>query len=559
MLHKADTSLNRSEFNIPDIFAGYNLAASDRLLCTVLPLETADGAVQDELQLLGAQCGSREVLALGQQANRHLPELKAIDAYGRRADLVEYHPAYHTLMRRSFKVGLHCSSLDGGANPFANLQRARKIMVMGQVEAGQLCPLTMTNAAGAVLGQQGSQFLPWLQKISSRTYDQRHLPMSAKEGVTLGMGLTEKQGGTDLRQISTTASFLSGERYQLNGHKWFFSAPMSDGFLILAKTTKGISCFLVPRLNEEGGSNGLNLVRLKEKLGNQANASSEVEIHNSHGYLVGEEGQGIKTIMGMVMPTRLDCCLGSAAVMRIAILRALHHASCRRVFQKKLIDQPVMTSVLADMALDCAAATSLGLQLALHMDLRGRRYSGQELSEAYLRVIIPAAKYWICKVAPTLVCEAMECLGGNGYVEDHGMARLYREAPVNGIWEGSGSVMALDLLRVLEKQPEMFELVLEHLQQTLGAAGEAACDVLSAARHEAIYDASKARFLCEQLAMTAAAAVLRQICPESIADAFMESRLAGGWRSSYGMLPARFEARQLLDWLYSLENGRSHD
>ncbi|MDD7910703.1 acyl-CoA dehydrogenase family protein [Pseudovibrio exalbescens] len=529
-------------------YFGYNLCESDPLVFSSLGHAPDSDSVRTDLIKMGAQCGAADALDLGRMANVHKPELKTHDAYGRRLDIVEFHPSYHALMRRSFAAGLHCASVDalqpGAKN--AHFNRARRYYMMSQVEMGHLCPITMTNAAGMALQHNPEIAEKWQSLIASRTYDQRFRAASQKNSVSLGMGLTEKQGGTDLRQIVTTAERVGEGEYLINGHKWFFSAPMSDAFLVLARTEAGPSCFLVPRVLEGGSVNGLNLIRLKNKMGNLSNASSEVEFEDAHGFLLGEEGQGIKTILSMVNPTRLDCALGSAGVMRGAVARAVHHTRHRQAFGKALFDQPVMNRVLADMALDVAAASALAFRLARAFDAAPEN----ELERDYLRVITPVAKYWVCKTANVVTGEAMECLGGNGYVEEHDLARFYREAPVNSIWEGSGNVMALDLMRVMTKNSSGFLAVLDHLEGRLGQAGKVSVEVLQAAARTCIDDPGSARILTEQLALTAAAAALREAAPSFISDAFMDSRLAGQWRSSYGMLDARHDARSIVDWLY---------
>ncbi|ADZ70277.1 acyl-CoA dehydrogenase family protein [Polymorphum gilvum] len=530
-------------FNQPPRYGGGNLATSDPLLIAAhgAALDEATGAA---LAAHGAALGSLDVLDLGRLADEHAPVLKTHDIHGRRFDVVEYHPAYHALMRRSVEAGLHAASLDDG--PWPQTRRAGRYFVTSQAETGHCCPITMTNAAGAVLKAHAQPAEGWLPLLRSRHYDQRFVPMAQKRGVTFGMGLTEKQGGTDLRAITTVAEPSGDGLYVLTGHKWFLSAPMSDAFLVLAKTERGPGCFLVPRFLPDGTVNGLRFQRLKAKLGNRSNASTEVEFQHAGGLLIGEEGRGIATILDMVVPTRIDCALGSAAQMRAAVARAVHHCRHRQAFGARLVDQPLMTRVLADMALDVAAATALAFRLVRAADCM----ADDAAEAAYVRLMTPAIKYWICKAAPLLTYEAMECLGGNGYVEDFDMARLYRDAPVNAIWEGSGNVMALDVLRALERTPAALEAVLAEFAGRLGRGGAAAGEVIAAAARAAREDPSNGRILTEQLALTGAAAALRAIAPEPVADAFIESRLAGQWRSSYGMLPGRHNARRLVEALY---------
>ncbi|KZK81094.1 putative acyl-CoA dehydrogenase AidB [Pseudovibrio sp. Ad13] len=532
-------------------YCGYNLAESDPILLADLGGTGSNDSAREELIKFGEQCGAADALDLGRLANVNEPVLKTHDPYGRRLDVVEFHPSYHALMRRSFEAGLHSASVEsmepGGERAFYN--RARKYFVMSQVEGGHLCPVTMTNASAMALTQAPELAKVWNERILSRKYDQRFRPASQKMGASLGMGMTEKQGGSDLRQIITRAEKVSDDTYVINGHKWFFSAPMCDAFLVLAKLEEGPTCFLVPRILESGEVNGLDFQRLKNKLGNKSNASSEVEFNNAVGFLVGEVGKGIKTILKMVTPTRVDCCIGSSALMRAAISRAVHHTSNRSAFGARLIEKPLMQRVLADMSLDMAASEALALKLSHCMDLEGEDSQAAD----FLRIITPAAKYWICKSAENVAAEAMECLGGNGYVEDHDMARIYREAPVNSIWEGSGNIMALDLLRAMHRTPDSFMNVLGMLEADLGPAGKVSVEVLQAAARTCLEDEGGARLLTEQLAITAAAAALKEVAPPAIANAFIETRMAGQWRSSYGMLDARYDAKGILEWLYPIK------
>ncbi|MTI16370.1 DNA alkylation response protein [Rhodobacteraceae bacterium RKSG542] len=545
----SNQSAKEAVYNQSPPYCGYNLAESDQLLLSLGDTYGGADSQRGALLKFGAQCGGADALVLGRLANTNRPELRTHDPYGRRLDLVEYHPSYHALMRRSFEAGLHCAFVEAKGRPGKPVfvERAQLYYVMTQVEAGHLCPVTMTNAAGFALSKQPDIAGPWLEKIGRRKYDQRFRAASGKDGVSIGMGMTERQGGTDLRQIVTSAALASDGHYRLTGHKWFMSAPMSDAFLVLATLQEGPSCFLVPRVLDDGAVNRLNFQRLKDKLGNWSNASSEVEFDEALGYLIGHPGKGIGTILNMVTPTRVDCVLGSSGLMRGAVARAVHHVRHRSVFGHHLIDQPIMQRVLADMALDVAAATALALRLAHAQDGLTR---GDEASAEYLRVVTPAAKYWVCKVAATVINEAMESLGGNGYVEDFDLARFYREAPVNSIWEGSGSVMALDMLRVLSKETQSFINVLGEFQQGLGSAGRVSVEVLQAAARSCVDDPGGARILTEQLAITAAGDALKKVAPPAIADAFIETRLAGQWRSSYGMLDGRYNAKEILDWLY---------
>ena len=499
----------------------------------------------------GAWVNTAEAMDLARLSNEHPPILRTHDAAGERLNRVEFHPAYHALMRRGVGQGLSGSVWQDGAGDGAHRHflRGVRFMLTAQLECGHLCPLTMTNAAGAIFAAQPDLGADWMPRLTSRTYDSSHKAPGEKSGLTFGMGMTERQGGTDVRSNRTRAQPIKDGKseglYRIDGEKWFFSAPMSDAFFILAQANQGLSCFLIPRLLPDGRQNGLNFRRLKNKLGNQANASSEVEIVDALGTLVGEEGQGIRTILDMVTMTRLDCALGSAGQMRAALADAVHHARHRSVFDRKLIDQPLMQRVLADMALDVAAAQLLSLRLARSFD----RAAESEEEAGYARLMTPVVKYWVCKIAPPLITEALECLGGNGYVEDHPMARLYREAPLNSVWEGSGNVMCLDVLRVMRKGPKTVDAVLQTIAETMGGNSGQAIDVLRVASDMALNDEGSARLLTEQLAISAAAGELRRVLPGAIADAFVETRLGRPWRNTYGMLDARTDCAAILDFL----------
>jgi len=523
--------------NQPPPFEDVNLFTSDVVLQEAVARE-GGGASVAALTDFGALCGSAEGLAHGRLANAFPPALETHDAQGRRSDRVAYHPSYHACMAASMGAGLHSAAwahlAKGEAAPRAGaaVARAAGFYMAAQMEPGHCCPITMTNAGVPLLLKIPYFAKSWLPKVLARTYDPRFMPAEAKSSVTFGMGMTEKQGGTDVR-ANTTRAVPTGPdgRYRLTGHKWFLSAPMSDAFFVLAQAPGGLSCFFLPRFLPDGSINALHLQRLKNKLGNRSNASSEVELAEAVAWLVGEEGRGIATILDMVTWTRLDCALSSAGLMRSALAHAIHHAEGRSVFGKPLIAQPPMRHVLADLALDVEAATLLAFRLA-----RTFEADGDPLSVAWRRLMTPVSKYWVCKIAPQAACEAMECLGGNGYTEAFPLARIYREAPVNGIWEGSGNVMALDVVRVAGREPETARLVLD-------ALGDAAKDDATAAAAHArlvalLADASAyemhARMLTEQLALVAAAVLMRAHAPASVADAFLRTRLAGGLRQTYG-------------------------
>ncbi|WP_173931606.1 acyl-CoA dehydrogenase family protein [Chelativorans sp. Marseille-P2723] len=538
--------MNHEVLNQPPPISGTNAWRSDPLLLQ-LGAQFAD-PVRGELEVLGRFVRAQEALDLARLANSHLPVLKTHDRYGHRLGIVEYHPAYHALMRRSVSTGLHSSIWEDGSEEKGQRHqvRAARFYLTAQLECGHLCPLTMTNAALAALMASPELFRAWMPKVTERKYDHTNRAIGWKAGITLGMGMTEKQGGTDVRANTTMSEPAGDGLFRVTGHKWFMSAPMSDAFLVLAQAKEGLSCFLLPRLRDDGSSNGFHFQRLKDKLGNRSNASAEVEFEGALGYLVGEAGAGIRTIMDMVTLTRLDCAIASAGLMRASLAEAVHHARHRMIFGKSLVHQPLMTRVLADLALDVAAATVLAFRLARAFD----ESAGDRAAAAYARVMTPVTKYWVCKIAPAVTYEAMECLGGNGYVEEAPLARFYREAPVNAIWEGSGNVMALDVLRVLSRNRGLFDEVLAGVGEDLGEAGPGTVAVLQAAMRVCESDEGSARILVEQMALAAAAAELRRLGVGQVADAFIETRLAGQWRGTYGMLDARHDASAIVDMLY---------
>ncbi|MGC1326471.1 MAG: isovaleryl-CoA dehydrogenase, partial [Xanthobacteraceae bacterium] len=440
----------RSRFDTHEVFNQSPSYENVDLFSSDLPLQEAvkaNGAA-DEVPLLaafGKHWGTADMFALGRRANENPPKLHAFDAKGFRRDTIAFHPAYHQFMRESIAAGLQASTWTAQgqrASAPAEVARAARFYMAAQIETGHLCPITMTRAALAALAAAPALAAKVVPKAVSRNYDPLFRPWRDKSGMTLGMGMTEKQGGTDVR-ANTTAATPDGDAYSLVGHKWFLSAPMCDAFLVLAQAPGGLTCFLLPRFRDDGSVNALRFQRLKDKLGNRSNASSEVEFTDAFAWRVGEEGAGIRTILQMVQLTRLDCAIASAGLMRMALAQAVHHCRHRNVFGKPLYHQPMMRAVLADMALEVEAAVALVFRLARALD----RAADDAAEAAYARVMTPAAKYWTCKLAPGFIVEAMECLGGNGYVEESLLPRLYREAPVNAIWEGSGNVMCLDVLR----------------------------------------------------------------------------------------------------------------
>lgn len=543
---------NHEVLNQSPAFAGHNAWNGDPLLRRCGHL-LAD-AIKQDLAAHGMWAGASESQDLARLSNRNLPVLRTHDAKGNRLDVVEYHPAYHALMRKSAAIGLHCSTWDDAPEEqgVRNLSRAARFYLSSMVETGHLCPITMTNAAVAAMMATPAVVNEWLPRIRSRKYDSTLRPPVQKAGLTIGMGMTEKQGGTDVRMNTTIAETGGDGLYRITGHKWFMSAPMCDAFLVLAQMNTrgnegGLGCFLLPRLLPDGRSNGFRFQRRKEKLGNRSNASSEVEFYGALGQLLGEPGRGVSTIIEMVTLTRLDCAVSSAAMMRAAIAEAVHHTRHRRVSEALLIDQPLMVRVLADLALETAGATALALRLATSFD----RAAADPVEAAYARLMTPVIKYWVCKSAAPVIGEAMECLGGNGYIEDGNLARLFRDAPVNAIWEGSGNVMCLDVMRVISKGGKLLDAVLGRLEQDLGGASAAkTVDVIRTAASMAQGDIGSARILTEQLALTAAGAELRRLNTGAIADAFIETRLGGLWRSTYGMLDNRHDARAIVDTLY---------
>ena len=493
-----------------------------------------DGAAA--LDGLGALAGTARVRAWADEADRVTPVLRTHTPTGERLDEVEYHPAYHRLMEVAVGEGLTAEPWTGPAGSGAHARRAAGFVVWSQVEAGHLCPVSMTYAAAPALAVDPALSAAWLPGLASRAYDPVLRPMAVKRGLTVGMGMTEKQGGSDVRANTTTAAAspggpLAGETFRLTGHKWFCSAPMSDAFLVLARTDAGIGCFLVPRVLDDGTRNGIRLQRLKDKLGNRSNASSEIELEGTWAVRVGEEGRGIRTILAMVASTRLDCVLGSTATMRAALVRAVHHARHRSAFGALLVDQPLMRNVLADLALETEAATLLAMRLAHAVD------AGED---DLVRLGVALGKFWVCKRTAPMVAEALECLGGNGYVEENGLARLYREAPLNSIWEGSGNVNALDVVRALTREPASLAALGKELALARGhdVVLDAAIDECDGAAAVALAADAPwgARRLVERLAVTLQASLLVRYSPGPVADAFVASRLAGDHGATFGTL-----------------------
>jgi putative acyl-CoA dehydrogenase len=526
--------------NQPPPLDNYNLFTGDGALREAVNREGADWA-EGRLSNIGGELGTPETIALGFAANRNPPVLNAFDRYGHRIDEVEFHPAWHSLMTLALKWRLH-SSPWSDPKPGAHVARAAGCYMLGQIESGVMCPLAMTYGSVPTLVQNHAIATEWLPRIFAHYYDPRFRPAREKTSALIGMGMTENQGGSDLRTNTTSAERADDGSYRLTGHKWFMSAPMCDAFLMLAQAPDGIACFLMPRWRPDGTRNPVHINRLKDKLGNKSNASSEVEFDGAYAQLVGEEGRGIQTIIEMANYTRLDCAIGSSALMRQALAQALHHAHHRVAFQRKLIDQPLMTNVLADMALEVEAATALTFRLARAYD------EDTEEAAVFRRVVTPAAKFWICKRAPILTYEAMEVLGGSGYIEESVMPRLYREAPVNSIWEGSGNVMCLDVLRAIERTPRTAEVLAAEFQIGEDSRVRPFLERLShrltsAERH----DEAQARALVRDLVLALQAVLLVKHAPTEVADAFCASRVSAESGSVFGQLRRGVDTRAIVE------------
>jgi len=544
-------------FNQPLPLENINLYRHDQALRDAVANNGAAWA-DDWLSARGAELGSAEMLALGATANKHPPTLKLFDATGHRRDEVEFHPSYHQLMSYAKQHGASGRPW-AEPKPGAHVARAALSTMLAQVDSGHGCPTTMTYAVIPALRRE-PKLAAWVQKTLSPDYDPRFIPGLQKKGVTLGMGMTEKQGGSDVRANTTRAEYVGesewGSEYRITGHKWFFSAPMCDAFLILAQTEPGTppnsagrssspSCFFLPRFTPDGELNAIRIQRLKDKLGDKSNASSEVEFWGARAWRVGAEGRGIPTILEMGTYTRLDCALGTTGLMRAAVSHAIHHARQRTVFGKTLIDQPLMQNVLADLALESEAATALALRLARAFD-----QSGNPQEAALARVLTPAAKYWICKRGPMLGGEAMEVWGGNGYVEEGPLARLYRQMPLNSIWEGSGNIMCLDVLRALAKSPEVAAALEAELAPALGLNTnfDAHIDGLKALLADRHGLETGGRELTQSIALAVQAALLLRHSPPPVAEAFCQSRLGQNtWGAAFGVLPAGTSFRAILD------------
>jgi putative acyl-CoA dehydrogenase len=506
---------------------------------------------EDRLTAHGERCGSAEVISWGFLANEYKPRFYGHDRQGFRVDEVRYHEAYHRLMALGLETGLHARPWSQ-PGPGAQVARAAQYYLQGQVEAGHGCPLTMTFAAVPTLRLTPAVGDQWLPKVLNEAYDPRNLPHTRKSALTIGMGMTEKQGGSDVRANSTSARALGaggpGGDYELLGHKWFTSAPMCDGFLVLAQSDGGLSCFLVPRWRPDGSKNPIQVQRLKDKMGNVANASSEIELRGALGWLVGEEGRGVPAIIQMVAMTRFDCMIGSSAAQRQAVAQAVNHTLGRSAFGKRLVDQPLMRNVLADLQLELEGSLALTLRMGEALD-RSLAPAGHEHDKLLLRLGLPTGKYWICKRTPFHVYEAMECFGGNGVTEDFIFARLYRDAPINAIWEGSGNVQALDMLRAVGRSPEVLEAWFAELATTRGAHSvlDTAVRELEGALADPEDVEYRARSLVDRLALTLQGSLLLRAGNEAVADAFIRSRLGGIGDRNYGTLPRGIDVATLIE------------
>jgi putative acyl-CoA dehydrogenase len=522
--------------NVSRELVDYNPFTQDAALVDGVAREGA-GWAQESLTAFGQLTGSADYIELGALANRHPPEFDTHDRFGNRVDLVRFHPSYHRLMQTAIEHGLHASPWTD-PKPGAHVARAARTYLQTQVEAGHGCPITMTFAAVPALRHTPALAAVWEPKITARVYDPRNVPDTQKAGLTIGMAMTEKQGGSDVRANSTRAYPVGlegpGQAYELVGHKYFVSAPMCDAFLVLAQAPGGLSCFLLPRWRPDGTKNPLQVLRLKRKMGNVSNASSETELRGALAWMVGEEGRGVRTIIDMVAMTRFDCMIGSTAGQRAAVAQALHHCSIRSAFGRVLNEQPLMQNVLADLVLEHEGSLALTLRMARAMDHRDDPHE-----DLLVRLVTAVGKYWICKRTPNHAYEAMECIGGSGVMEDSPFPRLFRESPVNAIWEGSGNVQCLDVLRAMQKTPAVVDAFFREVGQARGA--NAALDGWVTALKKEFRDLSdleyRARGVVDHMALAIQAALLVQHAPAAVADAFCASRLGGEGHRNYGSLP----------------------
>ena len=529
------------------LLSGYNLFTTDPVLADAVTARHP-GFETGDLEHFGAEVTTEESYHHGFLANEHPPTLKTHDRVGNRVDEVEFHPSWHFLMERAVTNGLHCLPWESGSGDGAHTRRAALNFMASQIESGHFCPVSMTYSAIPALRATPAVSAAWEPGVLSRTYDPTSAPPDAKKGLLLGMGMTEKQGGSDVRANTTRAIPVNGGgpggEYRVTGHKWFTSAPMNDAFLVLAQAPGGLSCLLVPRWDPGGERNSFLLQRLKDKLGNRSNASAEVEFDNAFALLVGEEGRGVATIIEMVNGTRLDCVIGSAALMRQAVSQAAWHVKHRAAFGTNLIDKPLMQNVIADLEVETEVATLMIVRLAAAFDAA----EDDDSEAAHKRIALPIAKYWVTKRCSEVVREALECLGGNGYVEESIMPRLYRESPVNAIWEGSGNVIALDVLRAISRTPDGFTHFLDELASVPGRPDVIEqsvdlCREMVSASSDLEFDA---RRIVEKLAVTWGAALALEADDEDLADAYIATRLRGSHTTPFGTLPDRAVAERLV-------------
>lgn len=533
-------------FNQAPQLVDYNLFESDRTLVTSLEREGASWAYE-HVSNFGKLMGKAETIQLGIQANDYPPILRTHDRYGNRIDEVEFHPAWHSLMKLSIENEVH-SFAWRQAKTGSHVARAALAYLISQIETGHLCPISMTYSVVPALRKEPKIAAQWESKITSNTYDQRFCPAGEKAGAIMGMAMTEKQGGSDVRANTTRAIPYGSEgEYLITGHKWFCSAPMSDAFLVLAQTSSGLTCFLLPRWTPEGKRNNFYLQRLKSKLGNKSNASSEVEFREAWACRVGAEGKGVQTIIEMVTHTRLDCVIASSGMMRQALAQAFNHTSHRSAFGKKLLEQALMQNVLADLAIESQAATILMMRLARSFDKR----DDQEFEGPFQRIATAISKYWVCKRAVSHIYEALECLGGNGYVEDSNLPRLYREAPLYSIWEGSGNVICLDVLRASAREPQSIKALMAEIN--LGKGGNYHLDNYIKTIEKELSELSntnlesQARRLVERLVLALQGSLLVRFGGQALADAFCLTRLAGDWGNCFGSLPNNIDIKAILE------------
>ncbi len=527
--------------NQPPPLVDYDLYATDPVLPGLVAAH-APGLPTKRLSGLGRIAGSAETYEWGFEANRNPPVLRTHDRFGHRIDRVDFHPAWHALLDLAVSQGLHSLAWEGEQHGF--LVRAALTYLASQAEAGHWCPISMTSSAVPTLRLEPAVAAEWEPRILSRTYDGSYQPAAKKAGVLVGMGMTEKQGGSDVRANTTTARPVAGggpgAEYLITGHKWFTSAPMSDAFLVLAQAPGGLSCFALPRWTPDGELNAIMIQRLKDKLGNRSNASAELEFVDAWARLIGEEGRGVPVIIEMVNGTRLDCVTGSAALMRQAVAQAAHHVTHRSAFGAKLIDAPLMQNVVADLEIETEAAEAMMVRTAVAFD----RAASDEHEALLRRILTPVAKYWVTKRCSEVVHESLECLGGNGYVEESILPRLYRESPLNAIWEGSGNVIALDVMRALATEPETIDAFVAELDEARGADSrlDREIDKVALLRDSATAPERDARRLVGRMAVAMAASLLVRHAERSVADAFVTTRIDGDWGHLYGTLPTSIDA-----------------